>query len=211
MLERNQFIGIPNAIPNRICNYILEDVKKQNTHIGPIGSRTPDEIAALPREEKERYYNTLNNKRNSNISFFNLPYILRYIYPFIKNTNKDFWNIDFDFAETCQYTEYGTKQFYNWHQDTGVIPDNGLERKLSCSLLLNNGNEYDGGDMQFSWLNPDSNDNQPKTIVDSANAYNLRNKGTLIIFPSYLIHRVTPITRGKRKSLVIWWKGKSFR
>jgi PKHD-type hydroxylase len=210
MLERSQFIGIPNAIPDRICNYILEDVKKQKTMLALIGTKTPQEIAALPKKDKENYYKRLNSKRNSNVSFLDLPYIFKYIFPFIKKINKDCWNLDFDQAETCQYTEYGTKQFYNWHQDSGGSEETVSERKLSCSLLLNNPNEYDGGDLQFSWLDPDSNDNEPKTVVDSGNAYNLRTKGTLIVFPSYLIHRVTPITRGIRKSLVIWWRGKPF-
>lgn len=211
MLESSKFIGIEKAIPIRICDYILEDVKKERKQLGLIGSKTPQEIASLPKAEKDRYYNTLNKKRNSNVCFLDHPYIFRYILPLIKIANKNSWNIDFDSSEICQYTEYGKEQFYNWHQDTGVIPVNNEERKISCSLLLNDASEYDGGDLQFSWLDPETDKNEPQVKMDSNNARNLRSKGTLIVFPSNLIHRVTPITRGVRKSIVIWWKGKPFK
>lgn len=99
------------------------------------------------------------------------------------------------FHQGLQLANYRENDHFNWHLDIGNQGTS--NRKLSLSLQLDDGNSYEGGDLQF--------------MVDSQ-VYNApREKGTLIIFPSYILHRVTPITAGSRMSVVGWVTGPPFR
>ena len=69
---------------------------------------------------------------------------------------------------------------------------------------MNNSNEYEGGDFEFDFRNFKTGSNIKK-------ANELENQGDLIIFPSFIWHRVTPVTRGVRKSLVLWFIGPPFK
>jgi PKHD-type hydroxylase len=114
--------------------------------------------------------------------------------------NKEFFNFDISsLHENLQYTEYDESYQgrYDWHFDVGEGPLN-CGRKLSVSIQLSDPSEYDGGDLQFS-LDGD------RTVIAE------KDQGTMIIFPSYLRHRVTPVTRGARRSLVTWITGPPFR
>jgi PKHD-type hydroxylase len=97
--------------------------------------------------------------------------------------------------ESLQFTEYSAdvQGHYDWHMDVG---NNNSTRKLSMSIQLTDPAEYEGGNLEFmKGRNPN--------IAP-------REKGTVIFFPSYLLHRVTPVTRGKRNSLVLWYHGPTF-
>jgi PKHD-type hydroxylase len=113
--------------------------------------------------------------------------------------NNQHWQVDITgFVERLQFTEYdrpGTN--YHWHSDTG----GGFAslRKLSFSLQLSPPDSYEGGDLEFT---------QP---VDDTTRKKFREQGTAIIFPSDLTHRVTPITKGARISLVGWVSGPPYR
>ena len=95
--------------------------------------------------------------------------------------------------EMIQYTVYtGEDQgFYGWHVD--MTPTG--NRKLSLVCQLSDPSEYDGGQLQI---------NNGK-IIDIE-----KKKGHVVIFPSYMLHRVTPVTRGVRKTLVVWIDGPPF-
>ena len=77
------------------------------------------------------------------------------------------------------------------------MSDDAPQRKIGFSLQLSNGNEYDGGDLQIH--HTELFDDLP------------RDKGTLIVFPSFCLHRITPVTRGIRRSMVAHLAGKAFR
>ena len=91
-------------------------------------------------------------------------------------------------------------QYYHWHEDQGAKPnEQGNIRKLSCSVQLCHPNEYEGGDLQF--VTPHG-----EFTVDQ-----IKPKGSICIFPSFVKHRVTPVTSGIRQSLVIWSLGQPYR
>ena len=101
------------------------------------------------------------------------------------------------FSEPFQYTVYhgDAGGHYDWHVDQGRgLP---VQRKLSFSLQLSDPAEYEGGELQIHAANDISV--APKS------------RGTVIVFPSYALHRVTPVTAGTRKSLVCWTGGPKFR
>jgi PKHD-type hydroxylase len=114
--------------------------------------------------------------------------------------NKEFFNFDItSLQENLQFTEYDSSYEgkYDWHFDIGEGPLN-CGRKLSVSIQLSDPNEYEGGELQFLL---DGN----RTVVAE------KEQGTVVIFPSYLSHRVTPVTKGIRRSLVTWITGPPFR
>jgi len=99
------------------------------------------------------------------------------------------------FLEALQYTEYTKKgDHYTWHSDFGKGKI--AMRKLSQVLLLSKPEEYTGGELEFQGL------------IDAKIP---RTQGTLIQFPSFEYHRVTPLIKGNRKTLVTWLSGDPFR
>ena len=95
-----------------------------------------------------------------------------------------------------QFTEYHASEggHYSWHHDIDWNRNDGLDRKLSITVQLSDPSEYEGGDFNFSEV--------PNVDADKAKA-----KGTVLVFPSYLSHAVSPVTSGVRKSLVAWFEG----
>ena len=130
------------------------------------------------------------------------------------------WNYDVDFMEQWQYTVYEaqpdrpTGDFYTWHTDCGSKPySNGKIRKISCSVQLSSPEEYEGG--HFHWIEQTKVFDSLKTrdqvirqdeLIHSA-PMSGKELGSLIVFPSWLHHQVTPVTSGIRKSLVVWNTG----
>ncbi len=96
--------------------------------------------------------------------------------------------------EGTQIYEYPGGGFLDWHRDVG----NGYMsvRKLSMSIQLTDGADYDGGELQF---------------MDYGNQASPRGRGDMTVFPSWLMHRVTPITRGQRLCCVSWVHGPPYR
>lgn len=114
----------------------------------------------------------------------------------IQGTNNEHWGFDLVMArEPIQYTEYTDDGHYDWHIDAGGSYMN--QRKVSVSVLLSDPNEYEGGDLQI-W---------PGGEIKTAE----RVLGGVTLFPSCLLHRVTPVTKGVRKSLVFWVGGIPYR
>jgi PKHD-type hydroxylase len=110
--------------------------------------------------------------------------------------NRQAYCFDLGALESLQYTVYlaGEGSHYDWHVDHGRTP---TRRKLSLVLQLSEPTDYEGCELQIFASN------QIDTVP--------RTRGTLIAFPSYTLHRVTPITAGTRKSLVMWCSGPRFR
>ena len=122
---------------------------------------------------------------------------------FTNKANADFFG--FDISGVCRYiqhTEYNKGSFYDWHQDCflGESQEGVYERKLSFSIQLSEPDSYTGGDLEFT-------DDITLTLEEKER---LRQKGTIIIFPSFLQHRVTEITEGQRHALVGWREGKQW-
>lgn len=130
---------------------------------------------------------------------------------------------EYDYLEPVQYTIYKyrpdapTGDFYTWHTDAGPEPyDNGSLRKLSFSIQLSHPDEYEGGAFEYidSKFEFDKLRNGQKFIeVDKLVQplpFSAKEKGTLIVFPSFVHHQVKPVTRGTRISLVGWLAGKPY-
>jgi len=113
--------------------------------------------------------------------------------------NNAIWHFDlYSATELIQYTEYYAEEggHYTWHMDCG--PGNMSHRKISITVQMSDTEEYEGGDLEL-WFGG----NEPKQGP--------RGKGVGVLFPSYVLHRVTPVTKGLRKSLVLWVGGSHFK
>ena len=116
---------------------------------------------------------------------------------FIQKTNRNHFGFgDIQIREPAQITEYIKGGFYDWHTDTRVDMDSEPPvRKLSMTLLLNDPSEFEGGELQIAGVKNTK----------------LMKQGHATIFASFLQHRITPVTRGVRRSLVMWFGGEPFK
>jgi PKHD-type hydroxylase len=161
----------------------------------------------------KKYTKEVQKIRKSNVAWLNEQWIYKEIQPFIQRANiNSNWNFQWDFSESCQFTEYKKNQFYNWHCDSWDSPYNDPKnlnvhnkiRKLSVTCSLSNPEEYKGGELEFDFRNnPDGKPNivKCKEIIP---------RGSIVVFPSHVWHRVAPVTKGTRYSLVIWNLGNPF-
>ena len=112
--------------------------------------------------------------------------------------NRKFWDFDLVGADIpIQYVEYdyNYKGHYDWHLDIGNT--NNSKRKLSISIQLSSELDYEGGNLLFF-----NNNRQSRAC---------RKMGSMILFPSYILHKVEPVTKGKRRALILWLTGPPFR
>ncbi len=105
--------------------------------------------------------------------------------------NKQSLGFEIEQTETLQLLSYGPGQHYDWHVDIGTF-DLAL-RKISLIAFLSSAEDYDGGELEFFF-------GDPPAMVE-------RRLGSLVIFPSFALHRVRAITRGRRYSLALWLRG----
>lgn len=144
------------------------------------------------------------SNRKSKLSWIEDKSIEQSITPIINNINiENNWNFLLREYEPLQYTVYGSKNFYDWHIDSHSKPyDNGLIRKLSFTICLNE--DYEGGEFELSLPNP-------KPEKHKFFKFNkVFKQGTIIVFPSFVWHKVNPVITGTRKVLVGWIVGKPF-
>ena len=111
----------------------------------------------------------------------------------MKATNGNHFGFDgMQITEMAQYTEYPEGGFYDWHVDNDVNCANEPPvRKISMTILLSPENEFEGGDLE---------------LVKEGQSAKIK-QGQAIFFASFIRHRVAPVTKGNRKSLVMWFGG----
>lgn len=151
---------------------------------------------------------TTSTNRKSNVKFIepdtNNQWIFERFAKTISDINNRFYGFDLTGFDAIQYTEYGEEGAkYDWHMDTitgGAKGSNMVQtRKLSIIMPLSSSTEYEGGEFQIQTGLPED-----PLIVE-------QERGTVIAFPSFMLHRVTPIVKGVRRSLVIWVVGPKFK
>jgi len=191
----------------KVCDDIIKYGKSFQDELAKIGGHNGDTAQVSIKN--------LKKKRNSNIVWLNDYWIYHHIHPYIHMANKNAgWNFDWDFSESCQFTKYSKKQFYGWHRDSWEVPYHAPNdpqrhnkiRKLSVTVSLSDPATYKGGNLEFN-LNEEDLSKQKNKIVCKES----RPRGSIVVFPSFTLHRVQPVTKGNRYSLVIWNLGYPFR
>lgn len=193
---------------NAFSNEEIDKICKQMADL-PLSE---GQISSKPNEAESSNFTptpTMNdNVRRSKVSFHtpseNTQWIFDRLNSVIELINNRWYNFDINGYDQFQYSEYHSTNngCYGWHSDLflGPLPNNSYAetRKLSLTLLLSDPDtDFEGGELQFGH----------ETTAESAKI----KKGTLILFPSFELHQVTPVTKGVRKSIVVWILGPKWK
>ena len=218
---KHYYYYFQSALSPKICDDIVAYGKQHQTQMAVTGGLGRDENKDAYKADgnmKKGAVKNLQKKRKSEVVWMNDKWIYKEIHPFIHRANKDSgWNFDWDFSESCQFTKYGVGQHYGWHCDSWDKPydkpddlnSHGKIRKLSVTVSLSDPSEYEGGNLEFDFRNQIDWERNKKSKIKECTE--IRPRGSIIVFPSFVWHRVNPVTRGTRYSLVIWNLGKPFR
>ena len=178
---------------------------------------TGRELRILKKDSRKKLnkkeLKNLKKIRKSNIVFMDEPFVYEQLNPFVQTANKNAgWDFHVDWNESFQFTSYKKNGHYDWHQDSWhetyqhKDPNfNNKIRKLSVIVSLSDPKDYKGGDLLFSFHNPNSKKSVPHKINQ------IKEKGSILVFPSHVWHKVTPVTKGKRYSLVMWVLGPKWK
>ena len=169
-----------------------------------IGQNEPKINATIGTTEKiikldERYRKSII----SWIPFAKAVPTYQVIRQWMEVTNNNYFGFDtVQLSEQGQYAEYHKGGFYNWHMDSNVeMASMPTVRKISMTLLLNDSKDFEGGNLEIFC---------GETLDSEKNKYKLK-QGHAIFFASFLLHRVMPVIKGNRKSLVMWFGGSPLR
>ena len=182
-------------------SYVVETIEPIFT--AKLCKEIIDLSSTLKKEQGTVYHNGVRDydkkRRHSTIRWipFNKmqPMYDDLIYLIQKINRNHFGFSNIQIKEKAQVSEYSKGQFYDWHTDNSIDMD--MEppvRKLSLTLLLNDPSEFEGGNLEIAGKNMSP-----------------MKQGHAAIFASFLQHRVTPVTKGVRKSLVVWFGGEPFK
>ncbi len=183
------------------CDHIIRVGQNEKQIAAKVGTSTQTEKDTDPTKVKDTGIDD-SKKRITTISWlpFNRPDTIpmyKNIESWVKNININHFGFDgIQITEQAQYTEYPEGAFYEWHTDNDV--DMKLQppvRKISMTLLLSDENDFEGGDLE---------------MIDDKKRPKMK-RGHAIFFASFVRHRVTPVTKGNRKSLVMWFGGPPFK
>jgi len=210
MQLQNYYWYFKSALPERICDDIIKYSLSKKESMARTGGYDNEKL----NEDEIR---NLKNKRNSDVVWLNEGWIYKELHPYIHKANKKAgWNFEWDRSESCQFTKYKHNQYYDWHCDSWAkpydkpnSPDNGKIRKLSMTCQLTDGSEYEGGELEFDFRDYDPNMREEAKHLKQAKE--ILPKGSIIVFPSFVYHRVKPVTKGTRYSLVMWNLGYPFK
>ena len=170
---------------------------KQCQMIIDAGHQCAPEQAKVGGGEKGAYDTKKRVTTISWIPFKEMGHMYHDLYKFIQRCNENHFGFgDVRITEQAQFTEYPEGGFYDWHMDCDVnMAHEPPVRKISMTLLLNDPKEFEGGELEIM---------APGKFADLK-------QGHAIMFASFLNHRVNPVRRGMRQSLVVWFGGKPFR
>ena len=204
----NEWYIFHDALDKKTCNKIKR-LAKDNWEESSV-----DKSKGITDEErktgKKGDYKSDPKTRISDVAWCNDQWLYDIIFPYMNQANDEAgWRYDIKAAESAQITRYKKGGFYNFHRDgrgdhlsAYKNPTNaflhGHVRKLSMSVMLND--NFDGGAFEFASYAKE------ECIIRPIEA----EAGSVIVFPSSMEHRVAPITKGIRYSVVCWFLGPPF-
>jgi PKHD-type hydroxylase len=169
------------------CRQIIECGRRQKPQKAQVGMNKPGG-------------GTDTKKRVTTISwipFKEMSHMYQDLDRFIQAANLNHFGFDdVRVTENAQFTEYPVGGFYDWHMDCDTnMAHEPPVRKISMTLLLNHESEFEGGHLE----------------IGGPNQYAELKQGHALCFASFINHRVQPVTKGVRQSLVVWFGGRPFK
>ena len=192
------FFVFPRAIKPEICDQIVTDCKQNILKKASVLNL--DKKGRDDPEIRKTSVHFIDDEKNK---------INELAWHFLREANKVQFHYDLTYFQAIQFAEYKDGGFYGWHQDAnGIDPDNET-RKLSLTLVLSNPDNFDGGELQFY------NGGRPMEDMGDMTGEqvqkDIQTQGTVVVFDSRDWHRVTPVTKGIRHSVVCWTLGPNFK
>ncbi|WP_395397121.1 2OG-Fe(II) oxygenase [Novosphingobium sp. BL-8A] len=178
----------PKALTDAECDAII----KRATHYSPqeatVGFSDNLRSDTAHRSSTIRWFDAGREKD-----------IVARVMSFVHSSNRSNFGADIVAPFEIQFTEYRatSKGHYDWHQDVWLESDRPFARKLSVVVQLSAPTDYQGGEFEFFGIQSPGG-----TFQD---------RGSMLIFPSFLQHRVLPVRKGNRTSLVTWVEGPNWR
>ena len=206
MIRKYEWVAFNDGLDKDACDKIIRLAE--------------DKLAPADEETHDRPLENLEDPKKTDIVWTDEQWIYDAVWPSMAQANKEAgWKYEISSAETFQIARYKKGMFYDWHADgkgdhfsVYDTPTNklthGRTRKLSMSAILND--DYEGGEFQivkYDYLKPLMRetwvDHLPENHISTVEV----EKGTIIIFPSDMYHRVKPVTKGIRYTLTLWFLG----
>lgn len=189
---KGEWCYFKSYLNSEMCNKIIEDAKTintQNANLGVYGQTTD------------------NNVRRSRVKFINksdwrFDYLFDILWKTAIQANDDFFNIHISRLNFVQLAEYDSKhqgQYKDHHDVFWLNDDPFYHRKITAVIQLSDPSTYDGGDLELIGV-----DHVPP-------AEDFRQQGSIIYFPSFIVHRACPVTSGTRYSVAAWFEGPKWR
>ena len=162
------------------------------------GHLSEDLLTLLEKEDSqlEKHQGTMisstSDHRNSDITILDpLHWFSGILFNVaVRSNDVSGWNFNIAFPSAFQLAHYKEGQYYHWHTDVNMLERSQFVRKLTVIALINSNTEYEGGEFELA-------DTQLMKL----------DRGDILVFPSNISHRVTPVTKGIRKSATVWVNG----
>jgi len=171
------------------CKMVIEAGREEPRNNAEVGSSEGIKGGVLDTKTRTSHI--------SWIPFKKMPEMYKDIEKIMRSTNGNHFGFEgMQITEQAQYTEYPEGGFYDWHTDNDVnCQKEPPVRKISMTCLLSPENEFEGGDLE---------------LVKEGQSVKLK-QGQAVFFASFIRHRVAPVTKGVRRSLVMWFGGTPFK
>ena len=201
------FYVFPNAVPKKECRKILKYcIKNTKFEVASvIGEGGSDTVIAnkIKHDHEVRKTDVGFIKDKDNM-------VNEYAWRFLREANAVQFNYNLEYFQAVQFARYQNGGHYDWHQDVSQASIQPECRKLSLTFCLTDPDTYEGGNLEFfnggkgfsDFSLPDG-----RVIKGEQVAKDIRAQGSAIVFDSHDWHRVTPVTKGIRYSIVCWTVG----
>ena len=194
---RSEWAYYDSLIPAEECQAIIDDAVQQSTTAGTVGLEGTEVNPDIRHAEV-----TFLQRRDPTFS-----HVFQAIDYCVNEANDEWFGVDYnrEGARSLQFSVYRADSdkgghYYHAHQDTLLVSgDRPTQRKLSITVQLSDPDDYEGGDLLMHHVAA----HPPADVI--------RRRGTVLVFPSLVMHEVTRVTRGTRYSLVGWYLGPGWR
>jgi PKHD-type hydroxylase len=199
MITNETYRYFKSIIPSHVCEDIIRLGLSKTNIVGSTGSILASDLCEADLIDLKKH-------RNSNIAWLDGEWIYKWVRPYIIAANKQSgWDYTYNTVENFQFTIYNENQFYDWHADyhPSQIDNTGV-RKISLSISLSDPKDYEGGSLEF--IVEDTPEKRRPIVCNE-----LTPRGSMVVFPSFVMHKVNPVTKGTRYSLVMWHRGPKWK
>ena len=194
------FYVFPRVVKPDVCEQIVKDCKQNILKKALVRDHNFNKQGRDDPEVRKTSIHFIKDKDNK---------INELAWHFLREANRRQFNYALEYFQATQFAEYKNGGFYGWHRDESGVNKSNEIRKLSLTLTLSNPDTFEGGELQF--YNGDRPMEDMGETTGGQVVNDIKSQGSVICFDSRDWHRVTPVTKGVRHSIVCWTVGPNFK